>query len=979
MTAERWRQIESLFTEISVCAQAERERLLQERTAGDDDLRREVESLLSCDRDGDETIQTVVGNAAAAVKAGSVEGERLGAYRLVRKIGQGGMGTVYLAVRADDQYQKQVAIKLVRRGMETTQSVERFRHERQILASLEHSYIARLLDGGSSKLAGFLDETPYLVLEYIEGESIYEYCDHHQLNTADRCRLFLKVCEAVSYAHQKLVVHRDLKPGNILVKSDGTPKLLDFGIAKLLDDGSSLDSNPITLMGAQLTPDYASPEQVRGEHISTATDVYSLGAILYELLSGVRPHRFNTQSIRELERVICEVDPPPMSEAAPSRRGALNGDLDAIAAMAMRKEPERRYPSVEKLITDLTRYLDGLPVAARQGTIGYFLFKYVRRNRTAIAVSVLFAGALIGGAAFSTMEAIRASREQAKAEASQRNAELQAQEAQRQKQIAEMQRLETEKQRASADRQRILADRRFEQVRQLAGKFLLDFHGAIEKLPGSTPARKMVVQTGLEYYDKLILEAANNKDLLEEIARGYDRLGDVQGNPYFANLGDVPGALASYKKALSIRQRVADASPEFLRDRILGHVKLSQILAFQGDLKGAERYLGETFAMGGKASAASSPLVRTSLIKAYSAYGDVKIREGVHGEAIEPYLKMLEIANQLMAEIGENAASKAELSMAHTKLGDVYGRVERPEEALKHLRIAIEMHKQLAAAAPNDSRQTRMLYMTQIMIGRVLKSRTGQQYGKPGEVNEHLESAARLAHKMSAEDPDNRTALTDIAVAESALGEWLLEEKNTNDAIAAFRRAVTAAERLNNNTTQTSGNEDVLIQSYHRLAVGLNNARQFDEALECLEKAGVYLARAEKSTPGSSRYINRGAELMRAKADIYSAQKKWDEAAVVYTRIIAIYEEQMNRDPKNAGHLIEQPGLFSKLAECYAGAARWDSAVRSMQTALDRFNKIESGRPLVKAEADERRAFTAKLSQWQRQSELAAAGKPVMK
>jgi len=899
----------------------------------------------------------------------------LGAYRLVQKIGQGGMGTVYLAVRADDQYQKQVAIKLVSRGMETPQAVERFRHERQILATLEHPYIARLLDGGSAKLAGFLEESPYLVLEFVEGESIYKYCDKCQLSIADRCRLFLKVCEAVSYAHQKLVVHRDLKPGNIMVKADGSPVLLDFGIAKLLGDGTTQDSNPKTMAGMQLTPDYASPEQVRGELITTATDIYSLGAILYELLSGAKPHQFHSAAIRELERVICEADPPKMSEAAAARNAELRGDLDAIVSMAMRKEPERRYPSVERMITDLSHYLNGFPVSARQGNMGYLASKYMRRNRTAIAVSVLFAGALIGGAAFSSMEAIRASREQARAEASQRNAELQAQEAQRQKRLADEQRVETEEQRAVAEQQRLVADRRFQQVRQLAGTFVNDFYSAIEKLPGSTPARKMVAQTGLEYYDKLVAEAAGNRELLEEIARGYDRLGDVQGNPYYANLGDVKGAMASYQKAFSIRKDLNDASPEFLRDRILGNVKLAQMLAIQGDVKGSGRYLLDAFAMGKQKPASPSPLVRMALVKAYSTFGDLKIREGVHTQAIEPYLKMLELAKQLAAEDPKSSAAQADLSVAYTKLGDVYGRVEKPEEALKYLRVAVDVHRSLAAAEPNNSRQKRMLFITYTMLGRVLKSRSGQQYGKPGEVKGYLEAAAQLAQKMSVEDPENRTALMDVSTAETALGEWLRIEQNYKGAIAAFRRGLAAAERLNNTLSQASGNEDVLIQCNHRLAAGLTDTGEYAEALGYIEKASQYLAKAIQLTPGTSRFTNRSAELLIARAAIYFKQAKFEDAAMDYERVLSIYQELAKHEPNNVRYVEELPDISGKLAACYAGSQHWEPAIRSLRFALDKLKLIEASRPLVREETAERQTYSAELAQWQKQFELATASK----
>ena len=917
--------------------------------------------------------------AAAAFRTEAAVGERLGSYRLVRKIGQGGMGTVYLAIRADDQYQKQVAIKLISRGTESGHSIERFRRERQILASLEHPYIARLLDGGSAGLEGFPEETPYFVMEYVEGQPVHDYCKEKGLGLADRCQLFLKVCEAVAYAHQKLIVHRDLKPGNILVTADGSPKLLDFGIAKLLDVDASAQNELTAVFGPRITPDYASPEQVRGDPITTASDVYSLGAILYELLCGVRPHRFNANNLREMERVICEIDPPTLSDTAPHLRRQLQGDLDAIVAMAMRKEPDRRYLSVEQMAADLRRYSSARPVIARQGKFRYRAGKYLRRNRTAIAAGVLLAAALIGGTTAASFEAVRASREQARAEserqralgsqaraeASQRNAELQAEEAQHQREDAELQR-------ASAETQRHLADRRFEQVRQLAGKFLLDFHDSIAKLPGATPARKMVVQTGLQYYDTLVRDAGGNRELLEEIARGYDRLGDVQGNPYYANLGDAPGAVASYRKALSVRQNISDSSPAFLSDRIQGHTKIAQVLAVEGDLKGSERFLKEALAFGQQGPAAGSYQVRDALSKTYGAFGDLKTRMGVHEEAVEPFLKLLDLSTQLARERKNEDSAQADISLAHTKLGDVLNLVDRPKEALDHLRVALEIDRRLAATHPDNIPLTRKLYMTYNMLGRVLRSKNGQRLAEPDEAKTYFEGAVDLADKMSAADPDNRLALTDIAVARSSLGEWLLREKNPQAAVAAHRKAVAAAERLSRVSTQTSGNQDILVHTYVRLAAALTGIVQYDEALQSLGKADEYLSQAEKLNPGSRNAKRRG-EIVQGEAEVHVARKLWGQAIPAYARLISIFENQRKRDPKTEVFLTAQPEQYARLAECYEAAGQRDSAIQALRTALDRFQEIESNRGLAKDEEEDRMSDIVRLSQWERQIALAPA------
>src|SRR6187402_1782963 len=372
---------------------------------------------------------------------------RLGPYRLIREIGHGGMGTVYLGVRDDDVFQKRVAIKVLNRGMDTDSIVRRFRHERQILASFEHPLIATLLDGGSTP-----DGRPYFAMEYVEGQPIVDYCDTLRLDTAARLELFCKVCTAVQYAHQNLIIHRDIKPANVLVVADGTPKLLDFGIAKLLNPELAGQTLALTAPGLQLmTPEYASPEQVRGEAVTTATDVYSLGVLLYELLAGRLPYQLTSRTPADIVRIVCEsepirpstavttieavptADPATDGDAARERPAAaragrprtvdidrlqrqLAGDLDNIILKALSKEPSRRYASVDQFSEDVRRHLVGLPVIARKDTWGYRTTKFVRRNRAVVVAAAMTFAALIAGIIGTTWQARVARLERARAE-----------------------------------------------------------------------------------------------------------------------------------------------------------------------------------------------------------------------------------------------------------------------------------------------------------------------------------------------------------------------------------------------------------------------------------------------------------------------------------------------------------------------------------------------------------------------------------
>ncbi len=428
MTPERWRRVESLLEAALERTPEARAEFLDAECAADPSLRREVESLLAAHAQAESFIEEPAVEAATQLltRAGADALARrpIGPYRLIREIGHGGMGIVYLAERADAAYQRRVAIKLVRRGMDSDMILRRFRSERQILASLDHANIARLFDGGTTE-----DGRPYFVMEYIEGQPIDQFCNSHRLSTVERLKLLNPVCAAVHYAHQNLVVHRDIKPNNILVTAAGVPKLLDFGIAKLLNPGLSPAASPTTAAAQRLmTPEYASPEQVRGEPVTPASDVYSLGVVLYELLTGQWPYRAESREPLEIARVICEQEPErpstaisrneslvrsPLSVAYEGEqrttgdgprtrdklRKQLQGDLDNIVLMSLRKEPQRRYASVEQLSQDIERYLGDRPVIARRETLGYRAGKFIRRRATeVVAVGALIVLTLVAAA-----------------------------------------------------------------------------------------------------------------------------------------------------------------------------------------------------------------------------------------------------------------------------------------------------------------------------------------------------------------------------------------------------------------------------------------------------------------------------------------------------------------------------------------------------------------------------------------------------
>jgi serine/threonine-protein kinase len=483
-------RVEELFHAVADLSEEERARYFAELEL-DTTTVREVRALIQFDSpvsvplERDRALQREISEVAEHAIAPPETGDILcGPYRLKNVLGRGGMGTVHLAERVDGEVTQQVAVKLLRPGADDASQRRRFLAERQILASLSHPNIGRLLDAGHRQ-----DGQPYLVMEYVEGKPLDVYAS--AFGVRRKVALFLKVCAAVSYLHRNLVVHRDLKPPNILVTAEGEPKLLDFGIAKMLD--LTADS---TVTGARmLTPDYASPEQASGNAVTTATDIYSLGAVLYKLLTGQSPHQFDGDSMGAIAAEICHGRIIPPSKLVP----ALKGDLETILMKGLRKEPQERYATVEQFAEDLKSFLESGPISARKGEAWYRTRKFLRRHWVSAIAATLVVASLTTGLYL-------------------------------------------------ANRQRLIAERRFAQLRQLSRR-VIDLDAGIRTLPGSVEARQRLVAASLEYLEGLSRDAAGNIDLAREMADGYWRMARIQGVNAEFNLGDHTKAEESLKKA----------------------------------------------------------------------------------------------------------------------------------------------------------------------------------------------------------------------------------------------------------------------------------------------------------------------------------------------------------------------------------------------------------------------------------------------
>ena len=638
-TPRTWDRVHDLFHEALELAPAERDALLRRAAEQDPSLADQVRSLLASH---DEAGDFLHAPATSPLLRGAAPGDRLGPYRILEEIGRGGMGVVLRAVRDDEHFSKEVAIKLIDPGMRSEEILARFRAERQILAMLDHPHIARLIDGGSAP-----DGSPYLAMEYVAGKPLLEYCDEHKLGIDERLTLFLMVCDAVQFAHQHLVVHRDLKSDNVLVTEDGSPRLLDFGIAKVT---SPEGGRPITVtapMKRMLTPDYASPEQVRGEPVTVAGDVYSLGVILYELMTGTRPLRFETRTPEEVLRVVTQEEPAlPSSVVARTRsvdtalargtstgrlRRRLSGDLDYVILKALEKDLGRRYGSVDELARDIRRYMEHLPVAARGRTTAYLLSRLVRRHRLAVVTSALVACSLVVGLIGTAWQAHV----------------------------------------ASVERDR--AKRRFEEVRSLAHAVVFDIHDAIANLPGSTKAREILVFHALRYLNSLSREAGGDPSLQHELAVAYGKIGDVQGRPMFPNLGRMTDAKQSYERSMALLETASAACPDslaFSRDLVVTMQRLGDVLGRMGrkddamrlEVDAKRRVLGE------RARHPDDILLQGDLGVACDRLSDLKFAAGDTLGAVAEGQEGLKVVEQMYRRDPRNPASRRSMMVGSAKV-----------------------------------------------------------------------------------------------------------------------------------------------------------------------------------------------------------------------------------------------------------------------------------------------------------------------
>ncbi len=751
---------------------------------------------------------------------GAFAGQALGAYTLLSPIGEGGMSTVWLAERNDGCFEGRVAVKFLNMALLGHIGQERFRREGSILGRLTHPHIAHLMDAGISPSGH-----PYLVLEYIEGEHIDQYCDRRKLRIEARVRLFMEVLSAVAHAHANLVVHRDIKPSNVLVKNHGEVKLLDFGIAKLLEQNGPAGAVTLTREGgAPLTPEYASPEQVRGTAQTTATDIYSLGALLYKLLTGISPHTVKSDSRDDMIAAICSQDPIPATRVNPE----VPRDLEFILAKALRKEPRDRYASVDAFAEDLRAFLESRPVRARSGSAWYRTRKFVRRywvpvTAVALVLVSLFIGLYV------------------------------------------------------ANRQRRIAERRFAELRQLSNKvFSLD--RAIRDLPGSAGARQALVAASLQYLEGLRADARGDLALTQELADAYHQVGRIQGVPVELNLGQVDKAEESLRKADALADSILAVHP---RDRnalfrsscvdtdltILLQLQHRNQEALACAAKAVQRV--DTFMSLGNATPAQ-------LKETLSNYGNIAVAyKNLHSydNSIHYAQKQIAIARTLPSQRAQVASGLSFVASALRSQGQL-------EQALK----TIEEARQTLETAKDDNATATWFHYYGVLWrqGMILGEHDGVSLDRPREALEPLRRALEITEQAATKNPNDSSSRSRVASAALQIGN-ILRASDPQQALAIYDLGLRRLAELTPSTATRRDRAALLAESSY----ALRSLSRKAEAKQRIDLAVAFLAETREFPSNTIGFDGAAYPTLRALADYYAGAGDLRRAIDTYEQLIA--------------------------------------------------------------------------------------------
>jgi non-specific serine/threonine protein kinase/serine/threonine-protein kinase len=808
--ANDFARIEDVFERAVPLAGFERQALLDETLHDRADLRAEVEALLAA-HDVMPPVEPDLPRSSLGV------GSRVGPYRLAEKLGEGGMGEVFRAERVEGGFDQQAAIKVTRAVLHRVDLARRFWLERQILASLAHPNIVAMLDGGATD-----EGQAYFVMEYVAGQPITHYCRERSLPLAQRLELVRTICGGVQYAHQRGIVHRDLKPANILVQADGVPKVLDFGVAKVLHGPTDEGATRTSLLPGPLTPNYASPEQLRGLSATTASDVYALGVLLYELTTGIRPYNTEGLTLDRVIDIVLHQEPPRPSAAAstgvPYPLSLLRGDLDAIIAKAMHKEQGERYDSAGQLAADLTRMLNREPVMARPASAAYVLRRMAARHKAAVAVGVLAIVAVVAASATAFWQRQVARREQARAE--------------------------------------LL----FRDGRQLANALIFKVHDAVAKLPGSTEVRKTIVQDAVAYLERLEPQSGGDPAMRLELAGAFSQIASILGDPQQANLGDRDGAVRQYERARSLSRALLSPTAPF--EAVEVYVRAGQRLVSLTTLKGdrdqailiardavdhASRYAEDhpDDARGPKLLAESDFYLAWSL--------------GVNADSVPVWERAMAYYDGQLAREPESYAHRRNASLMRKYLSSTLTSLGRRSEAGQHHHRALELDELRLAAAP-DNRQARLdAAISNGQMGEFL-----EQGGQLSAAAERYERGLTLRREAAQADPKDVLARERLAYGLMSLG--LLRHKLGAPTVAhaLLREAIT----LQDGVLQVTGDlpaRERLAKLWHEVGTIEEEAEQAMAACQAYRRAKEMFAAAQPLSDKSNKVRFADAEKRLAK------------------------------------------------------------------------------------------------------------------
>ncbi len=862
-----WQKIKEVFNQVCDLPIGEREQLLK---IHDDFVQKEVRNLLDSDELADNFIEE-----PAAVELGISQdlniGQIIDDYKIIEPIGVGGMGSVYLAERIG--FEQKVALKLIKRGMDTQAVLKRFKLERQILSRLNHPNIAKLLDGGETP-----EGLPYFVLEYIEGETITKFCESHQFDVNERLELFRKVCDAISYAHANLIVHRDIKPSNIIVTNDGTPKLLDFGIAKLLDN--EIDNTGT--MGRMFTPEYASPEQINGLPITTATDVYSLGVVLYELLSGVRPFNSKSRNYGEIANLVLTQEPIRPSSVVIShsvspvenkntsenngqrtkdegrRTKSLIGDLDNIILKALRKESDRRYQSVGDFSQDIKRHLQGLPVTATADSKRYRLTKSVQRNKKSVAILAFISLLILSLSGVAIWQGIVATRERDKAE------------------------------------------RRLAETRKIANSLLFEIHDSLQDLPGATKSRELLVKKALEYLDSINQESTDNPELLKELSIAYRKVADIQGEPYRPNLGQTTEALANYLKAYEIQNKLLE--------------KLQQDIDLRSEIATTSKSVARIYQL--------------HIFDIEKAYEFFRVSQK-HSEFVA-------------VNKPNDAVVKSDLAQTYIFTSELLNEKRDNEASAKDRELAIKYNDE---ALQLDAENEYVLNNGALLfsqIGNEYGNPDYNDFGEPEKALPLLLKSLSIREKLHQRDSTNLTDYTNIAVSHRDLAEIYVVQNELGKAKESLQKALAIHEDLAKRDSDNIISQAGLGFCLYKLGTVLMIDGQTEESLKLHQRSvSIYQKLYQQDPKSMALAYTLGLSLERF-ADTYFAKKEFANALEIYRRSVDLIK-LCNTDNSTFETNIAQSRTTLKLGKTKQNLSQnCESFTTDFQTAFQLIDKVKN-------------------------------------